>query len=122
MPAPDIIVTQQRLDPADLARLVQEGFGDMVKFVVDVRRGVIAAGGQLHADDEAALLADGSSQADLWGANYYPGRGPGDCLEYSALINIRPATGNRGMIIEDAAIRERVRAVATAVFGSGEPL
>jgi len=94
----------------------------MVKFVVDIRRGVVAVGGQLHADGESLLLSDGSDQDDLWGANYYPGRGPADCIEYSALINIRPATGNRGMTIEDATVRGRVRAVATAVLGNGEPL
>lgn len=123
MPAPGIIVvTDRRLERSELARLVREGFGDMVKFVVDVRRGVVAVGGQLHADGESMLLASGSDQDDLWGANYYPGRGPADCIEYSALINIRPATGNRSMAIENTAIRERVRAVAAAVLGAGEPL
>jgi hypothetical protein len=119
---PPIVVTDRKLDPAELARLVREGFGDMVKFVVDVRRGVAAVGGQLHADAEGVLIADGSSQDDLWGANYYPGRGPAACVEYSALINIRPATGNRSMIIEDPGVRERMRAIATTVLGSGEPL
>lgn len=36
MPAPQIIVTDRRLDRAELARLVQEGFGDMVKLVAGV--------------------------------------------------------------------------------------
>jgi len=119
---PPIVIAVNPLDRAELARLVRDGFGDMVKFVVDVRRRVVAVGGQLHADGESLLLADGSAQDDLWGANYYPGRGPENCIEYSALINIRPATGNRGMTIEDATVRGRVRAVATAVLGNGEPL
>ena len=37
---------------------------------------VAAVGGELHADAEALLLEQGSQQKDLWGANYYPGRGP----------------------------------------------
>jgi len=35
---PTIVVTDQKLDRDALARLVRDGFGDMVKLVVDVRR------------------------------------------------------------------------------------
>ena len=35
---PTIVVTDQKLDRDELARLVRDGFGDMVKLVVDVRR------------------------------------------------------------------------------------
>jgi hypothetical protein len=60
------------LEPATLRRLVERHFENMVKFVVDLERGVAAVGGELHADEEAVLLAQGSNQEDLWGANYYP--------------------------------------------------
>jgi len=120
-PAP-IVVTDLRLDQAELARLVREGFGDMVKFVVDIRRRVVAVGGQLHADAESLLLEGGSAQDDLWGANYYPGRGPAGCIECTALINIRPGQGNRGMEIQDPIVRAEVEALARALIGSGDPL
>jgi hypothetical protein len=45
----------------------------MIKVVGDIRRKVLAGGGEMHADGEALLLADGSQLADLWGANWYPG-------------------------------------------------
>jgi hypothetical protein len=38
------------------------------------------------------------------------------------LINIRPASGNRGMEIQEPALRERVRALTFALVGEGEPL
>jgi len=117
-----IVITATPLDRGVLDRLVRAHFGDMVKFVVDVRRNAAAVGGELHADAEALLLESGAAQDDLWGANYYPGRGADRCLEYSALINIRPAQGNPGMEIADPDIRSRVREIAFQVIGRGEAL
>ncbi len=121
--APEIVILRnQRIEPAELRRLVDLFFEDMVKCVVDVERGVVAVGGEMHADAEQALLDDGSRQRDLWGANYFPGRGPEECIEYTALINIRPAQGNRSMEIQDRAVRERVRQLTVALIGEGAPL
>ena len=121
--AEDILILRtDRIEPAQLRRLVDLFFEDMVKYVVDVERGVIAVGGEMHADAEQMLLDDGSRQADLWGANYYPGRGREECIEYTSLINIRPAQGNRNMEIQDGAVRERVRQLTLALVGEGEPL
>jgi len=117
-----LIVREHRIEAAELARLVLLYFEDMVKYVVDVERGVIGLGGEMHADAEQLLLEDGSRQADLWGANYYPGRGREDSIEYTSLINIRPAAGNRSMEIQDPALRERVRDLTWALVGEGESL
>ncbi len=119
---PDIVLSDRRLDPAEVARLTRLFFEDMVKYVVDVTRRVVAVGGELHADAEQLLLASGSRQTDLWGANYYPGKGRDDCIEYTSLINIRPAQGNRGMEVEDDHIRDLVREITFALIGEGEPL
>jgi hypothetical protein len=121
-PPPDILIRSTRVDIIDLRRLVDQYFGDMVKLVVDVQRRVVAIGGELHADAEAVLLGEGSLQADLWGANYYPGLGASRCLEFTALINIRPAQGNRSVEIEDPHVRDLVREIVHAVVGTGEPL
>lgn len=120
--APEIVIVDRRIEPAELARLVGSFFEGMVKYVVDIERRVAAVGGELHADAEQLLLEDGSLQADLWGANYYPGRGREDGIEYISLINIRPSQGNRSMDILDPAIRERVRDLTFALIGEGEPL
>lgn len=118
----EIVVVERRIEPAELARLVALFFEDMVKYVVDVRLEVAAVGGQLHADAEAMLLARGSAQADLWGANYYPARGEDECIEYTSLINIRPALGNRSMEVQNEAVRRRIRELTFALIGRGEPL
>jgi len=119
---PGILIVDRRIDRSELVRLVHLFFGDMVKYVVDLERRVAAVGGELHADAEQLLLESGSRQSDLWGANYYPGKGPDACIEYTALINIRPAQGNRGMLIQDPGIREQLREITFALIGEGEPL
>ena len=119
---PDIIILTDRIDSGELRTLVGRYFEDMVKYVVDLERGVAAVGGELHADAEALLLDGGSQQENLWGANYYPGKGPDDCIEYTALINIRPAQGNRSMEIEDTALRQQVRDLTHRLIGQGEAL
>ncbi|MFL6200317.1 MAG: DUF5674 family protein [Thermoanaerobaculia bacterium] len=119
---PDIVIVDRRIEPEELRRLVGLFYEDMVKYVVDIECRRAAVGGELHADAEQLLLQSGSRQADLWGANYYPGKGPEGCIEYTSLINIRPAQGNRSMLIADPSIRERVRDLTFALIGQGEPI
>jgi len=121
-PQLDIHVLEHPISKALLASLVRDGFGDMVKYVVDLERGVIAIGGQLHADAEAVLLESGSRQENLWGANYYPGTSVERSIEYTSLINIRPADSNPGMEIVSPAIRDRVREITHRLIGRGEAL
>lgn len=123
MSEPDIVLLEAEPVPADVLRaLVERFFEDMVKYVVDVERGVAAVGGELHADAEALLLESGSRQEHLWGANYYPGAGPEECIEFTSLINIRPSQGNRSMEIEDEGTREQVREITFRLLGRGETL
>ena len=117
-----IVYLDRRIERAELVRLMKMYFGDMVKFVADIERGVIAVGGELHVDAEQLLLEQGSRQNDLWGGNYYPGKGRDNCIEFTALINIRPAQGNRSMDVQDPALRERIRVLALALIGEGEAL
>lgn len=119
---PAVVVLDRAIEASELARLVKAHFEDMVKYVVDVERRILAVGGEMHSDAEQALLEHGSRQTDLWGANYYPGRGREGCIEHTSLINIRPSAGNRGMELQDPALREKVRAITFALLGQGEPL
>jgi hypothetical protein len=119
---PAILILDGRIPPDVLRRLVAYWFTDMVKYVVDVERERIAIGGELHADAEQVLIDAGSRQQDLWGANYYPGRGPQGCVEFTSLINISPSRGNRGMEVADPALRARIQALTWSLIGEGEAL
>jgi len=76
-----------------------------VKVAVDIRQGILAGGGVLHADCEAVLLDEGSRQEDIWGADWVPET---QQIQYEALINIRPRQNNPSMVILDPSIRDRV--------------
>ncbi len=86
-------------------------FGDFVKAVVDVERGLMAIGGELHADEEALLLQDGSRQEDLWGINLYPELPPAELIEFDSMINVRPLQSNRSRGVEDASVRRRIQEI-----------
>jgi Protein of unknown function (DUF5674) len=117
-----VVLLAERVRREVLSELVTTGFGDMVKLVVDVERSLVTLGGQMHADGEQVLLESGSRQADLWGANYFPGRGPEECVEFTSLINIRPSHGNRSMEVQDPAIRQRMLEIIRSLVGNGEDL
>lgn len=58
----DAGIIRDHITRVQLAEMAEARFGDMVKAVVDVSRRVMAAGGELHSDEEAMLLDDGPSQ------------------------------------------------------------
>jgi hypothetical protein len=91
-----------------IRRAAQEQFGDFVKAVVDVRQGVMAIGGELHADEEALLLQEGARQADLWGINLYPARAGAAFVEFDSMINVRPGQGNRTRGVDDPAVQRLI--------------
>lgn len=115
MDAGSLRIVRSPIARADLAALAERQFGDMVKAVVDVARGVMAIGGELHADEEAALLDDGSRQSDLWGINLYPGERGTGWIEFDSMINVRPAQGNRSRDVEDEGKRDAIRRVVSAL-------
>ena len=90
-------------------------YSSMIKITVDIRRNLLAGGGEMHADCEQVLLENGSEQDDIWGANWYPSE---QRIEFEALINIRPGLGNRGMLIQSQEIRNAVEAIARSILGA----
>ena len=86
----------------------------MIKIDEDIRRKILAGGGKMHADCEQILLSNGSEQDDLWGANWYPEE---QDIEFESLINIRPALGNRSIIIQSQELRDKVENVTRTIFG-----
>jgi hypothetical protein len=99
------------IDSRELEELARGRFGDMVKGVVDLRRGILLLDADMHADQEAEFLAEGAAQADLWGINLYPDVPGEDWLEFDSMINLRPSFGNRSRGVDDPATRQAVAAL-----------
>ena len=100
--------TKQQLDE------MLEVLGVYIKLAVDIQRGILAGGGALHADCEAVLLADGSQQENIWGADWVPST---QQVRWEALINIRPRQNNPAMEILDLSIRDRVAEIVQRLLG-----
>lgn len=110
LPFPAMRTVSDR-DPVSLGELrglAAGRFGDMVKAVVDLERRIMVVDADLHADQEAELLAGGSKQQDLWGINLYPDLPESDWLEFDSMINLRPSFGNRSRGVDDPATRDRI--------------
>jgi hypothetical protein len=103
-----ILIIRQAASPAQLAQM-SEAFGsDFIKLAVDVEREVLAGGGELHADCEAALIEDGSQQSQVWGADWYP---PDRTVGFESLINVRPTQQNFTLELQAPELRAKVETI-----------
>jgi hypothetical protein len=110
-----IIRPGERLAVDDLKEMASGRFGDMVKAVVDVERGIMAVDAELHADQEALLIGEGSQQSDLWGINLYPDLDGEDFVEFDSMINLRPSRDNRSRGVEDQKLRTKILSIVDSL-------
>lgn len=108
-----IEIVNEFISISDLKTLAQERFGDMVKAVVDLETRIMAVGGELHADEEALLLEQGSKQENLWGFNIYIDQPRESWLEYDSMINIRPSQNNPSRDIQSEEIKNKITEIVT---------
>lgn len=108
-----IQVIVERATPEQMKQML-EALGVYIKLAVDVERKILAGGGELHADCEQVLLAEGSQQADIWGVDWYP---LSQTVGYESIINIRPTANNRSMEIQNSALREKISQIAYSLLG-----
>jgi hypothetical protein len=111
----EIHIIRQRATEKERREMLEE-LETYIKLAVDVERGILAGGGEYHADCEEILLEDGSRQEDIWGADWYP---ESKTVGFEALINIRPNQGNRGMEIEDPELRSKIEAIVRPLLEIG---
>ena len=112
----EIKLIDQPISRDRLKQIAEQRFGDMVKGVVDIEKEIMVLGGDLHADEEAWLLDQGSKQENLWGINIYHELEMPDMIEYDSMINIRPKQNNLSRNVEDKKIRGIIAAIVTKLI------
>jgi hypothetical protein len=104
-----IVIVTSSLSIARVTEMAKQQFGNFIKATVDAEKGVMALGGDLHADEEEALLEQGSQQKNLWGINLYPAKfNQPDFIEFDSMINLRPSQDNVSSGVEDEAVRTQI--------------
>jgi len=114
MKEPMILIIRSRASKQQVEEMLQALVG-YIKLAVDIKRGVLAGGGILHADCESLLLDDGSKQEDIWGADWNP---HSQQVTFESLINIRPRQNNLSLEITDPKVRETVARITRKFLGA----
>lgn len=103
-----IKIVEDKISINELQGMAEQLFGNLVKAVVDIEKEIMAVNGELHADEEALLLSEGSEQKNLWGINIYPEIEGEDWIEFDSMINVRPSSGNTSRAVNDPKIRKKI--------------
>lgn len=111
-----IKIIKEPISETELKNIAKNQFGDLVKAVVDIEKGIMAIGGELHADEEARLLQEGSRQEYLWGINIYSDKSGDELVEFDSMINIRPSQSNRSRGVENLEIQRKIRGIVNKLI------
>ena len=101
-------IIEDKISTSELKDMASKMFGNLVKAVVDVQKKILVVDAELHSDQEAHLLNQGSKQENLWGINIYPDMELEERVEFDSMINLRPSQGNNSRGVEDEDIQKRI--------------
>jgi len=113
----EIKIVKGSINKKELADMARGQFGDLVKAVVDVEQGIIAVGGEMHADEEVILMEQESSKREhTWGINLYPEKNGEELIEFDSIINIKPSYSNRSRDVENPKTREQIKIIVNKLI------
>lgn len=112
-----IRIIKEPIRVEDLIKIMQEYAGDFVKAVIDVKQGIMALGGEFHADEEVVLMEqEKSARENTWGINLWPGKTGDAFVEFDSMINLKPSFGNRTRGVENLEIREKIKSIVAKLI------
>lgn len=97
----------------EILKKVAEDLDGYIKFVVDLERKILTAGGLRHYEGEQLLLQNGSKQENLWGGGLDLQTRE---IDFDSMINIRPNQGNTSREILSGEIRQQVEDVVRSLL------
>jgi len=108
----EIIIVKDLMSRRELVDIAKKQFGDLVKGVVDIELGIMAIGGELHSDEEVALMEqEGSKREHTWGINLYPEKKDEEWIGFDSIINIKPSFGNRSREVGNPETRKKIKEI-----------
>jgi len=106
----EIKIVKDLINKEELLEIAKKQFGELVKAVVDVEQGIMAIGGDMHADEEVVLMEqEGSKREHTWGINLYPEKSGEELIEFNSIVNLKPSFGNRSRGVDNPEIKEKIR-------------
>ncbi len=107
-----VVDINNKISVEELKLMAAKMFGDMVKAVVDIEKGIMVVDAGMHADEEYELLENGSEQENLWGINFHPDQAGTDrFVVFDSMINLRPGQGNRSRGVDNPEIQKKIKAI-----------
>ncbi len=104
-----IVTPQNQITVFALKKMAEKMFGNLVKAVVDIEKGIMVVDGELHSDEELLLIENGSKRPDVWGINLYPDFFKEEkFVEFDSMINIKPSQGNRSRDVDNPGIKRKI--------------
>lgn len=103
-----IIILTKKATEAQIKKMCYE-FGNYIKVVVDIKKGILAGGAAMHYDEEQTLLEYGCKQENLWGGGLDFATG---AIDYNSMINIRPNQNNSSRDILSQEHRDKFKSIA----------
>ena len=107
-----IVILEKPATDKDIKRAAED-YETYIKITIDIKKEIVAIGGEYHADAEIKLLNLGSRQEDIWGGGLSL---KSKILETNALINLRIGV-NGAMEIVNSKIRDKFLSIAEKYLG-----
>ena len=105
-------IVKDKISLEELKKMSAKMHESIVKAVVDVEQEIMVVDAEMHSDEEALLLEEGSQQENLWGINFHPNESDNEkFVEFDSMINVRPMQNNRTRYVQDHKIREKIIAI-----------
>jgi len=106
----ELYIIEKPITKAELKKIAEERFGDLVKGAVDIEKGIMVLGGELHIDEAMKLVEKFQSKGkNIWGINLYPEKSGDDMIEFDSMINLKPNLGNRTRDVDSPEIRKKIK-------------
>lgn len=107
-----LILVKEKISLDDLKKAAEDLDG-YVKFVVDIEKGILTAGGVRHVQGEELLLKEESEQKNLWGGGLDLQTGE---MDFDSMINIRPNDNNPSREVLSQDLRHKITTIVNKLL------